>query len=199
MPQQPRPLILPNTYYHIYNRGINRQPIFSKPADYERFLALIDRWVLPVAKLLAYALLGNHFHLTVLMKPEDELPAKVLHSPKALGNTFGHLQNAYARYYNLQQDRVSGLFEQNFERSPIDTLAYFKNLIVYHHRNPQLHGLTDDFTGYWWTSYQEYSHPLVDRRVDIDFTWEKFGGQAAFFAAHQKDIPFPMQNYEFDL
>lgn len=197
MPQKPKPPILPNTYYHIYNRGINRQAIFSKQADYQRFLTLIDRYVLPVAKLLSYALMGNHFHLTVLMKPKNELPAKILDAPKALGNTFGHLQNAYARYFNLQENRVGGLFEQNFERTPIDTLAYFKNLIVYHHLNPQIHEITDNFTVYWWTSYQEYSNPLVERRVDIDFTWKKFGGKAAFFAAHNQDTPFPMQDYEF--
>ncbi|NJC28061.1 transposase [Neolewinella antarctica] len=197
MPRKAKTLILPNTYYHIYNRGINRQAIFRKPADYQRFLTLIDRYVLPVAKLLSYALMGNHFHLTVLMKPEDELPAKIQGKPMSLGNTFGHLQNAYARYFNLQENRVSGLFEQNYKRIPIDTLAYFKDLIVYHHLNPQIHEMTDDFSEYWWTSYQEYSNPLVERRVDIDLTLEKFGGKAAFFEAHRRDIPFPMQDYEF--
>lgn len=122
MPQAPRPVIRPNAYYHVYNRGVNRRTIFKDDGDHQHFLNLIKRFVHPVAHTLSYALMPDHFHLTVLMKPSAEVPAQLLRSPHALGRTFGHLQNAYANYFNHKYKTVSGLFEKAYERKEVTTL-----------------------------------------------------------------------------
>ncbi len=126
MPQQPKQLITPNAYFHVFNRGVKQQNIFLEEADYQRFLILLKRYVCPVAHLLSYALMRNHFHLTVLMKPSDEIPEAFLKTPATLARTFGHLQNAYAKYFNLKYDKVSGVFERSYERKKVDSLSYLK-------------------------------------------------------------------------
>jgi hypothetical protein len=197
MPQPARPVIRPNAYYHVYNRGVNRRIIFKDDGDHQHFLNLIKRFVHPVANTLSYALMPDHFHLTVLMNPAEGIPPKLLKSPHALGRTFGHLQNAYANYFNHKYKTVSGLFETPYERKEILTLEYLRNLIVYHHRNPQKHGIEVDFRHYLWTSYQELSHPLVESFVAKELTLEKFDGVEAFFAAHDDDVPLAMADFEF--
>jgi hypothetical protein len=151
----------------------------------------------PVGLTLSYALMRDHFHLTVLINPATTIPTKLLRTPHGLGRTFGHLQNAYANYFNHKYNTVSGLFETPFERKEVTTLAYLRNLIVYQHRNPEKHGVEQDFKHYLWTSYQELSSPLVESHVAKELTLSKFGGVEAFFAAHDDAIPLSMSDFEF--
>lgn len=59
-------------YYHIYNRGHNRQNIFFAEADYHLFLERYAQRVMPVAETYAYCLLRNHFHFLVRIKQPEE-------------------------------------------------------------------------------------------------------------------------------
>lgn len=60
-------------FYHVYNRGINGCPIFHHSDNYEHFLRLYDRYISSVADTFAWCLMGNHFHLLVKLKPENEI------------------------------------------------------------------------------------------------------------------------------
>ena len=60
--------LLYDTYYHIYNRGTNGENIFVQERNYEHFLKLYEKHILPVADTFAYCLLRNHFHISVRIK-----------------------------------------------------------------------------------------------------------------------------------
>src|ERR1043165_3191633 len=68
----PSPLLY-DTYYHIYNRGVNRENIFIEERNYDLFLKLLEKHLLPVVDLVAYCMLRNHFHLLVRVKSEVEI------------------------------------------------------------------------------------------------------------------------------
>jgi hypothetical protein len=68
----PSPLLY-DTYYHIYHRGVNGENIFVEERNYDLFLRLFERHLVPVADLFAYCLLRNHFHLSVRIKPAEEI------------------------------------------------------------------------------------------------------------------------------
>ena len=68
----PSPLLY-DTYYHIYNRGVNSEDIFVEERNYDLFLKLFEKHLSPVADLFAYCLLRNHFHLSVKIKSEEEI------------------------------------------------------------------------------------------------------------------------------
>lgn len=68
----PSPLLF-NTYYHIYNRGNNRENIFIEERNYEYFLKLYEKHLGPVTDLYAYCMLRNHFHLNIRVKSEKEI------------------------------------------------------------------------------------------------------------------------------
>ena len=66
------PPLQPDSYYHVFNRGVNRQNLFFEGRNYGYFLQLYAHHIEPVADTYAYCLLPNHFHLLVRVKTEAE-------------------------------------------------------------------------------------------------------------------------------
>ena len=67
------PPLLYDTYYHIYNRGNNRENIFIQERNYTHFMNLYARYIEPIADTFAYCLLRNHFHISLRVKSEEEI------------------------------------------------------------------------------------------------------------------------------
>src|SRR4051794_16232091 len=67
MPRQPRRAD-PGLVYHVLNRGNGRRKLFAKEVDFLAFLTILAQGLErhPV-DLLAYCLMGNHWHL--LLRP----------------------------------------------------------------------------------------------------------------------------------
>ena len=60
--------LYPGEYYHLYNRGNNRQPIFYEHENYLFFLQRVRRYLIPVLDIVAYCLMPAHYHLLVGVK-----------------------------------------------------------------------------------------------------------------------------------
>lgn len=147
-------------YYHIYNRGNNRNDIFFETDNYNHFLRLYDKYIDPIAETYAWCLLKNHFHFLVRIKDKDEVANITLNkgnidNPRVLNPSrqFGHLFNAYTQAINKRYDRTGCIFESTFERKLVDSEKYFQKLIFYIHNNPVHHGLVDSMIEYPWSSY----------------------------------------------
>ena len=57
-------------FYHIYNRSVDRKPMFKNADNYQYFLRQYEHYLSEVIETYAYCLLGNYFHLLVRI-PED--------------------------------------------------------------------------------------------------------------------------------
>ena len=145
----PKPLEY-GKYYHIYNRGINRENIFIEERNYAYFLTLYAKYIYPIADTFAYALLKNHFHVLLRLKTKEEIALTSLKTPSQY---FSNLFNAYAKTINRTYDRTGSLFQRPFKRIEVVTDNHFARLLVYIHRNPQKHGFVDDFRDWPFTSY----------------------------------------------
>jgi REP element-mobilizing transposase RayT len=64
--------LVPGMYYHIYNRGNNREDLFIEKRNYPYFLSLYKKHIEPIADTYAYCLLRNHFHTSLRIKTEEE-------------------------------------------------------------------------------------------------------------------------------
>jgi REP element-mobilizing transposase RayT len=96
---------------------------------------------------------------------------------------FSHLFNAYSKYINIKYKRTGSLFEKNFRRICVQNTLYFKQLVIYIHKNPQHHGFTDNFRHYPWSSYQSIisiSPTKLGRSVVIGW----FDDEARFIELH---------------
>ena len=184
----------PGVHYHIYNRGNNREVLFRSDENYRYFLKLYALYVEPVAVTYAYCLLPNHFHLHVRVRTAqeqiewfnqfgtDDLPPDRL--PLSPSRQLGNLFNAYAKAVNKAFDRSGSLFQKPFQRIPVTEQSYLVRLVCYIHRNPQRHGLIDDFTQWPYSSYRSLLSTLPTR-LDRESVLGWFGGQDGFRRAHQ--------------
>lgn len=179
-------------YYHVYNRGNNRENIFIEERNYAYFLNLYTKYIVPIADTYAYCLLRNHFHFLIWIRSEDELRAQ---SPTSLhpaglspqlsdpSQRFGAFFDAYAKAINKAYNRTGSLFQHPFGRIRVTSDEYFAHLVRYIHFNPQKHGFVTDFREYPYSSYNALlsNKPTHVARTQV-IEW--FGGKPAFIAAH---------------
>lgn len=71
-------------FYHVYNRAVQRLPLFLEGDDYEQFIWLYDKYIKPVADTLAWALMGNHFHFLVRIKEHVAYKYSIKDIPQGL-------------------------------------------------------------------------------------------------------------------
>ena len=191
--------LTPDTYFNIYNRGINGENIFKNEGNYAFFLQRYAHYISPVANTYSYALLGNHFHFLVRIHSEATIRANLL--TKQLGvidvlsaqqksiaelanNQFAKLFNSYAQAINKQNERTGSLFERSFRRVAISTNEYLLRMVYYIHYNPQKHGFVADFRDYPHTSYPVFG-TTQNTRIPRQEVFEWFGGKSDFFSYHQ--------------
>lgn len=173
-----RKIILANEQtYHILNRGINSQPIFTSRSDYSRFISLINYYQYsdvslsfshyirlaadkkeellrgnkstnqPLVTIFAFCLMPNHFH--ILLRQEKD---------NGIRKMMSNVQNAYGKYFNTKNDRHGPLFESRFKGLRIETDETFLHVSRYIHLNPATSYLVefDELSSYEWSSYPEY-------------------------------------------
>lgn len=51
--------------YHVYNRTVDRKPMFTSNENYAFFIRQFDKYLSDYVKIYAYNLLGNHFHFMI--------------------------------------------------------------------------------------------------------------------------------------
>lgn len=134
----------PYNYYHVYNRGVAKQPIFCDQADKRYFLSLIARHLDPASglidkrglpykkfddslELLAYCLMGNHFHFLFYLEESETALRDFMHG----------IGTAYTMYFNLKYKRVGPLFQGAFKASRITSDIYLQHISRYIHLNPR--------------------------------------------------------------
>lgn len=115
-------------YYHIYNRGNNREILFRDEDDCSFFLKRLKKYITPHAYIYAYALLGNYFHLMISV---DQLPQN-----PGMSRAFSNLFSSHAKYINKKYSRSGSLFEKPFQIKHINSESYYGQLVCYIHWNP---------------------------------------------------------------
>lgn len=164
------------SFYHIYNRGVEKRQIFSNERDYQRFLQTIFYYQFtgpkpPFSKkdslvyqnldftknpkavaILCYCLMPNHFHLLVRQNKEGGIH-------KFMQQTL----NSYTKYFNTKNKRVGPLLQGTFKAVPIETDEHLLHVSRYIHLNPFVSDLTRDLESYPYSSYLNFIGQKVDQ------------------------------------
>lgn len=152
-----------DSFYHIYNRGLNKQVLFCKSADYERFLSKIGVYKekFPSIKIYAYCLLPNHFHF--LMSDETQ-NNEVWDSRSTLISEFMKgLQLSHAMYFTAQySDSVKkGLkmpvYEGRFKAKLLAEDTYLQTVKDYIDNNAWKHEIVEHPQEWPYSSYHSKS------------------------------------------
>lgn len=200
-------------FYHIYNRAVERRPMFTENRNYQYFLSKIVKYLIPFLDVYAYCLLDNHFHLLVKVKEFKNCEAKDSGTLKELPNlelpkvklpnlivsgAFRRMFQSYAMAFNRQENRIGTLFQEPFKRSLVDSEEYLMQLIFYIHFNPQKHGLIADYRNYPYSSFQEHKNQVAGFCVQQK-TYELFGGYFGYLEFHNSLHDAPKQKYIIEI
>jgi len=143
-------------YYHIIQRGVNKEYIFNDDKDKARLLEIVvETKELYDFKIFAYAIMGNHYHLFIQAL---NIPiSKIMHQ----------INTRYAMYYNKKYEKVGHVFEGRYKGILVQDDSYFVTLVKYIHNNPVAAGICDSMEEYKWSSDMFYRRN-IDNIVDID-------------------------------
>lgn len=131
--------------YHIIQRGANRQEIFHDDEDRQRFLdTLLEYKKISKAKIYAWCLMNNHFHLLIEKGIEE------------LHITIKRIAVSYVWYYNWKYRGSGHLFQDRFKSENVETDGYLMNVMRYIHRNPYKAGIITNLSDWKWSSYKNY-------------------------------------------
>ncbi len=119
-----------NLFYHVYNRGNDRDRIFGDESDYYAFLEKMKNLAVQhLVDVPVYTLMPNHYHIITLQN-----------SGGNLSKMMGALATSAAKRYNLKYGHVGHLFQGPFRYKfvPEEVLWY---VACYIHLNPVRAGL----------------------------------------------------------
>ena len=132
-------------YYHVYNRGNNRQLIFFERDNYIYFLRQLRKHIIVNSvDIIAYCLMPNHYHLLVYLKTDH------------FSNLMQVFSLSYAKAINKRYQRVGSLFQGRFQAIHVEREEYLLNLTRYIHLNPVQASLVKKAEDWEFSSYQEY-------------------------------------------
>lgn len=155
---------LASHYYHVYNRGCNREDIFASPGNYlfllQRVKAFLKDYPL---SMIAYCLMPNHYHF--LLRPEED---------GRLSPFIQRLFNSYTQAFNKQQDRNGTLFESRMKSILVDTDQYALHLCRYIHLNPLKAKLVTHLSNWPYSNYLEWIGQRNGILIDQAFAQEYF-------------------------
>lgn len=166
------------SYYHIYNRGVEKRLTFLDRRDYLRFLETLNYYRKSpqpmklsdfrrgtiqykklkkqneLIKILSYCLMPNHYHLLVQQLYEGGIIEFIR-----------KVADSYTRYFNTKHERIGPLFQGKFKAKIIESDEYLLQVSKYIHRNsfplPMWEGKV-----YPYSSYEYYlsgeQHPFCD-------------------------------------
>ncbi len=175
MPRQPR-LDFEDTTHHAFHRGDGKEPIFLDDADRRYFLRRLRELQRELRfKLLAFCLMGNHFHLAL---KRGLVPMhKIMH----------RLLTSHARAFNDRWVKVGHTFQGRYGSRPIRSDADLMGIIRYIHLNPVEAGIAATPEAWPWSSHAD----LIARRselIDVDFVLGLFGGVDNYLAFMKQPV-----------
>jgi putative transposase len=148
-----RPILTSGGIYHLFNRTINNENIFSSTQYISKFLEIVNYYRFyqtfrlscflkllpqqqqeildsrknkePLVEIYSYSFMPNHFHFLIKQLKD-----------KGLSYFASNIQNSFAKYYNLINNRNGGLFQNSFNTKIIDSTEEFIHVSRYIHLNP---------------------------------------------------------------
>ena len=111
--------------YHITSRGDRREPIFVDDDDRRAFLDVLGQALARFgAAVLAYCLMGNHYHLVLTTHGAN------------LSALMRQLNGVYTQRFNRRHDKVGHVFQGRFKAILVDRHACLLEVCRYVELNP---------------------------------------------------------------
>ena len=169
----------PGNYYHIYNRGTNKQDVFLHRRDYLRFLFLITHMQAAAPLPHITRLLHGIENLSDIQL-EAEIKEKIVSSKivelvsfalmtnhfhlllyeteeQGISRYMQRVLNSYSKFFNTKYERSGHLFQGPFGAVHVRTDEQLLYLTAYIHSNPiSIKEYEESPHEYEWSSYTDF-------------------------------------------
>lgn len=210
MPGRKIPLVNGN-FYHIFNRGVAKLPIFTDIQEYKRAQELIRyyRFSKVPLKYSEFIKLAKPQQEKILMKLNGKAEVLVrIHAFTFMPNHFHFIleqmmdggiskfmsdfSNSYTKYINTKEDRVGPVLQGSFKARLIKTEEDMLHLSRYHHLNPLTDGVVKshhELADYRFSSLPDYIGDKIHDFVYTDLIVNSFENKKKYwlFVLKQKD------------
>lgn len=115
-------------YLHIFNRGVDKRPVFFNSRDKKRFIKQMRTFRIKdgvqLVEIHAFCILDNHYHIFL----EELIEGGVSKFMQRLGTGYMH-------YVNKKYDRSGRLFQSGYKSESVETEGHLLHLSRYIHLN----------------------------------------------------------------
>jgi REP element-mobilizing transposase RayT len=141
---RPKRNFLKKSYYHIFNRGNNRERVFHTNTDKKLFISLLYKYRNETDLIFdTYTVMDNHFHLLI----------KTGNNPKIISTFMRKVCTAYAMIINRKYDRIGHVFQGRFEAKYLRYKKDVKQVRSYIKQNPVKEGCVKKAKDYPWSRF----------------------------------------------
>ncbi|MDD9897612.1 MAG: transposase [Candidatus Melainabacteria bacterium] len=149
MPIKDRKLY-PGAIYHVFDRGVAKQPIFLDDEDRETFITILEELYLAFNFVVhAFCLMGNHFHL-LIQTFDPNLP-----------DLMERFMGRYVKYFNSKYSRPGHLYQGRYNDRNVESEVYFATLFRYFALNPVGDSPYLKPEDCIWSSFYDYYHGIA--------------------------------------
>ena len=132
-------------FYHLYNRGNNRGPIFFNQEHRRYFIQQARRYFEPAGiALLAHCLMENHFHFVVKVTRKTNV-----------SNAIRSFSCSYVKSVNKQLRRCGHLYQGDTRSEEVASGSNLLYVLAYIHANPVMARLVAAPQLWRYSDYQE--------------------------------------------
>jgi len=210
----------PGLFYHVIGKAIPGETLFRDDKDCHWFLKHTLRFKLyHCFRILVYCLCGNHYHLAIQTRTEEEIRGSLLTKPVSkrspsdvaflageieyaafIYNTLSGAVSGYARRYNTRYGRDGQLFIRPTLHGLTDKGGKFgqlfsRTLCGYVGFNYVKHHIASVEEFYKWSSLRKQLYQIVNH----DYLLQLFGGEQAYLDFHASYLNrYGAAFYDFD-
>lgn len=177
--------------YHVFNRGVAKSDIFSHTKHYARFVDLMEYYRYANVPLSYSSLMkldiDRRYKIRNYLKHENELAVSILTyclmpnhfhillrqiSPYGITKFMRHMQDGYAKYFNIASKRVGPLYQSSFKAVRIESDEQLVHVSRYIHLNPVTAYLIpqEKLISYPWSSLPVYLFESRHKTTFVDTT-----------------------------
>ena len=189
MPGRLVPLIT-EEFYHVFNKGITSQSIFTNKSDYQRgedsllyykhinppvkysrlfslhqddrndLLNQLEKEKQNLVDLICYCFLSNHFHLLLKQLVDN-----------GISQYLSNFTNSYTRYFNTRYERSGPIFQGKFKAVHIESNEQLLHISRYIHLNPYSSSIVssiEQLKAYPYSSLAKLSTSKVESSLITD-------------------------------
>ena len=186
-------IITSGQFYHVYNRGNQRQELFKDERDYIRFLFLLLHLQAPITfrnleRQVTYFQKQGQFKTSekntqdIIKRRQVDLVGFCImpnhfhlciqsHSDTGVSEYLHRIGTAYGMYFNKKYKLSGHVFQGKYKAKLIDDDNSLIRVSAYIHQNPWELKLIDDYP---WSSLQDYQNNRWGDLLQNSFIMERF-------------------------